>query len=215
VFEPFRQGDASTTRIHGGLGLGLSIVKHLVDAHGGTVAAQSAGPGHGATFIVRIPIAPECLAFPTSLRPSGDPDRTASLGGIHVLIVDDDEESRLVVAEHLSQHDAVVMTAESASAAYEVLRCHRIDVLLADIAMPDEDGYALVRRLRAGYVPAATLLPAAALTALARAGDRELALHAGFQMHLTKPVSRRALVAAVAALAQMGASHAATADGPR
>jgi signal transduction histidine kinase/ActR/RegA family two-component response regulator len=207
IFEPFRQGDASTTRVHGGLGLGLSIVKHLVDAHGGTIAAQSVGPGHGATFIVKIPLAPECLAFPVALRSSGDADSGASLRGLRVLIVDDDEQSRLVVAALLSNHDAVVMTAESADAAYEVLRSNRFDVMLADIAMPGEDGYALLRRLRAGYVRGASMLPAAALTALAREGDRELALDAGFQMHLTKPISPRSLVTAVATLAQMNGTR--------
>jgi signal transduction histidine kinase len=211
VFEAFRQGDASTTRSHGGLGLGLSIVKHLVDAHGGTVAAESAGPGHGATFMVRIPLAPECLAYPISHRSSVDADHDVSLSGLRVLVVDDDEESRLVVAEHLSNHEAVPITAGSASAAYEILRSSRIDVVLADIAMPGEDGYAMMRRLRAGFVPDATVLPAAALTALARQGDRELALDAGFQIHLTKPISPRTLVAAVATLAQMGTSRGARA----
>jgi signal transduction histidine kinase/ActR/RegA family two-component response regulator len=207
VFEPFRQADGSTTRVHGGLGLGLSIVKHLVEVHDGSVSVQSAGPGRGATFIVQFPIESEC----------GDPSHTwvpqssktteaPSLRGLSVLVVDDDDESRQVVAEYLADHDATVLTAASAADAYDVLRREQVAVLLVDIAMPGEDGYSLIRRLRAGFVPARASIPAAALTAFARDEDRQLALRAGFQMHLAKPVDPRALVAAVSTLAQAARS---------
>jgi signal transduction histidine kinase/ActR/RegA family two-component response regulator len=204
IFEPFRQADGSTTRLHGGLGLGLSIVKHLVEAHGGSVEAQSAGVGQGATFIARFPIDPACaneshrpVARATTVLPVDMP----SLDNVRVLVVDDDEESRLVVAEHLRRCNGVVFTASSAADAYNVLRRERVDVLLADIAMPGEDGYTLIRRVREGVVPVSAAIPAAAITAFAREEDRLLALRAGFQMHLAKPVDPDCLVAAVASLA--------------
>jgi signal transduction histidine kinase/ActR/RegA family two-component response regulator len=206
VFEPFRQGDGSTTRVHGGLGLGLAIVRHLVEAHHGTVQVASAGPGQGATFTVRLP----SDAASEPIRAVVSPGRTPaaaeapSLRGVRVLVVDDDEESRFVVAEHLGDRDATVMTAGSAADAYRLLQSERVDVLLADIAMPGEDGYALIRRVRSGYVPGVAAIPAAALTAFAREEDRQLAMHAGFQMHLAKPVDPPALVLAVATLSQIG-----------
>jgi len=206
VFEPFRQGDGSTTRVHGGLGLGLSIVKHLVEAHDGTVHAESAGPGQGAAFILRFPIDAACATTARSMAlPVAAPvvKEAPSLHGLCVLVVDDDEESRVVLAEHLEDRDAVVVTAASAADAYELLRRQRIDVLLADIAMPGEDGYTLIRRLRSGHVSGMAAIPAAALTAFAREEDRQLAMHAGFQMHLSKPVDPSALALAVAALARV------------
>jgi CheY-like chemotaxis protein len=207
VFEPFRQADASTTRVHGGLGLGLSIVKHLVEAHHGTIGADSDGPGRGATFTVMFPVdraATTLPAAPSTRRRErlSSPD-AASLRGVSVLVVDDDDESRHVLAECLQMHEASVHTAASASDAYATLQREQIDVLLADIAMPGEDGYALIRRVRAGFVPGHATIPAAALTAFAREEDRHLALHAGFQMHLVKPVDPSAVVGAVATLARM------------
>jgi signal transduction histidine kinase/ActR/RegA family two-component response regulator len=202
VFEPFRQADGSTTRVHGGLGLGLSIAKHLVEAHHGSIRADSAGPGKGATFVVRLPAAPHRLearadngAAPIALADD------VSIEGTSVLVVDDDYESRQVVAECLESRGAAVHLAGSASAAYAILQKERVDVLLADIAMPEEDGYAMIRRIRAGLVPHGSTLPAAALTAFARADDRLVALRAGFQMHLAKPVDPDVIVTAVAKLA--------------
>jgi CheY-like chemotaxis protein len=204
VFEAFRQADGSTTRAHGGLGLGLSIVKHLVEAHGGMVQADSAGPGHGATFVVRFPIDPACAALAQHHLPPSNAVaphvESASLDGLHILVIDDDEESRLMVAEHLEGRGAVVLVAPSAADAYDVLRRERVDGLLADIAMPGEDGYTFIRRIRAGLLPESTRVPAAALTALTRKEDRQLALDAGFEMHIAKPVEPDALVSAVAAL---------------
>jgi signal transduction histidine kinase/ActR/RegA family two-component response regulator len=205
VFDAFRQGDGSSTRAQGGLGLGLAIVKHLVDAHGGTVTAHSAGEGRGATFAVRIPLCTAGMPIETG-TPSSDPrarsaaDHHAALQGLRVLIVEDDEETRHVVAAQLASHQAMTSTAGSAAEAFELLQREHFDVLLADIAMPVEDGYGLIRRVRSARNPDAASIPAAALTAFAREEDRQQALAAGFQAHLAKPVEVGALVAAVARL---------------
>ena len=207
VFEPFLQGDGSSTRLHGGLGLGLSIVRHLVDAHGGTVSAHSAGEGRGATFVVKLPTA--AMTSPLAREPIEDRRRplpptplaaAQSLEGVSVLVVDDDEQSRLVVAAHLEAYHAAVITAPSAAMALDVLQRQHVDVLLADIAMPGEDGYSLIRKLRALDAPSIAAIPAAALTAFARNEDRQQALEAGFQLHLAKPIDADALVSAVATL---------------
>jgi signal transduction histidine kinase/ActR/RegA family two-component response regulator len=206
VFEPFRQADGSTTRRHAGLGLGLAIVRHLVDAHGGTVTAQSRGEGQGATFMVRLPVARKSgdVAEPTAhghstlqARPS---EAEMALAGLSVLVVDDDEESRRMVKAQLELFHAVVLTAESARQAFEVLDREHVDVLLSDIGMPHEDGYALIRKLRALHPSAISAIPAAALTAFARDEDRLRALQAGFQLHLAKPIDTDVLVTAVARL---------------
>jgi signal transduction histidine kinase/ActR/RegA family two-component response regulator len=204
MFEPFRQGDASTTRYHGGLGLGLSIVKHLVEAHGGEVTAHSGGQGLGATFTVLLPLAPasagqaEVGMAETPL--TRHPHPPTLLEGVSVLVVDDDEQGRQVVTAQLEGHHASVLTAASAAQALELLRHERVDVLLADIAMPGEDGYELIRQVRAMHPAPIASIPAAALTAFARNEDRLAALQAGFQLHLAKPVDAHSLVTTVARL---------------
>jgi signal transduction histidine kinase/CheY-like chemotaxis protein len=207
VFESFRQAEAATTRRQGGLGLGLSIVRHLVEAHGGSVKAESPGEGLGATFVVRLPIVAMCatpaeaaaatLAARVELPPDGP---IASLSGLSVLVVDDDRESLAIVAEYLTGQQATVLTAASAIQAFDILRRERVDVLLADIAMPEEDGYSLIRRIRASAPGETAAIPAAALTSFARAEDRQLALEAGFHLHVAKPVDPRRLIEAIAML---------------
>jgi signal transduction histidine kinase/ActR/RegA family two-component response regulator len=201
VFEPFRQADGSATRMYDGLGLGLAIVKQLVEAHGGTISVDSAGEGKGATFTVRLPLAHEVRHL--RQPPTPDPERESephSLLGLSVLVVDDDMDSRDVVSAYLEAHHATVQTAASAADAFALLQREPVDVLLADVAMPGEDGYSLIRRVRALSRGRAALVPAAALTAFAREEDRVAALKAGFQMHLTKPIDPDSLVAAVATL---------------
>jgi signal transduction histidine kinase/CheY-like chemotaxis protein len=193
MFEPFRQGDGSTTRQHGGLGLGLAIVKHLVEAHRGTVTAENRSDGCGAIFTVRLPMLPlavESRSHAATVAPT-------TLEGMSVLVVDDDEETRDVIAAHLADHYAHVITAESSSAAMDVLNRERVDVLVTDVAMPGEDGYTLLRKVRASTSAGVAAMPAVALTALAREEDRQRALEAGFQLHLPKPIDIGTLVTAI------------------
>jgi signal transduction histidine kinase/ActR/RegA family two-component response regulator len=206
IFEPFRQADASSTRAHPGLGLGLAIVKSLVEAHGGTIRAHSDGEGHGASFTVTLPtagLAAIDAAAAANVSRHARPETGESddeLAGVSILLVDDESDTREVVAAQLQESGATVLTAESVTRALELLQREHVDVLLADIGMPGEDGYSLIRRVRALPQASMAAIPAAALTALARKEDRQQALQAGFQMHLTKPVDSKVLVTAIATL---------------
>ncbi|MFT3770036.1 MAG: ATP-binding protein [Minicystis sp.] len=208
VFDRFRQADASTTRQHGGLGLGLAIVKHLVDLHGGAVRAESEGAGRGASFTVSLP----CEAAPVEDSPLPALVEAPSLRGVRVLVVDDEEDTRVLVARVLEEHDAAVAAAASAGEALDLLRGRAFDVVLSDIGMPGMDGYALVQAIRGGAAGARDV-PAIAMTAFVRAEDRERALSAGYQVHLGKPFEPAALVAAVASLASAPAPLAGQAHG--
>jgi PAS domain S-box-containing protein len=206
VFDRFRQADATTTRRHGGLGLGLSIVKHLVEMHGGTIRAKSPGEGQGATFSVTLPIIvvhPE-LPEPQKVRPKEtdsveDICRAGALAGLKVLVVDDETDARQLIRRVLADCEAEVAVASSAAEAMAVIGQFRPDVLVCDIGMPEQDGYDLIHEVRAN--PITKDLPAAALTAFARTDDRKRSLLAGFQTHIAKPVDPAELTAAVASLA--------------
>ncbi|MBI2825080.1 MAG: response regulator [Planctomycetia bacterium] len=209
VFDRFRQSDASTTRRHGGLGLGLSIVRHLVELQGGTVSATSAGEGQGATFTVRFPLLAvhwhrmDHKHHATAVAPSaldGLP-LAPRLDGVKVLVVDDEPDASQLVKRVLEERHATVETAGSAAEALERIAILQPDVLISDIGMPDADGYELIRRLRALPESALADVPAVALTAFARAVDRERSTQAGYQVHLAKPVESTELVAVVANLA--------------
>ncbi len=203
AFDRFRQFDGSTTRVHGGLGLGLSIVRHLVELHGGTVAAQSEGEGLGSTFVVRLPAAAGA-ADPADVR-AGAAERDAPLGGIRVLAVDDDPDTRELLGFVLRQGGAEVRTTESVAEALDEMATFQPHVLVSDIGMPDADGYDLIARVRALESPWARRLATVALTAYARVEDRNRLLAAGFHSYVAKPVDPEELVAAVARLARPSA----------
>ncbi|HLY37390.1 MAG TPA: ATP-binding protein [Candidatus Binatia bacterium] len=199
VFEPFRQADGSSTRRHGGLGLGLAIVRALVERHGGTVRADSAGEGHGATFTVELPLLDANGIV--AAEPAGEVDdaRTtprAVLRGLHVLVVDDDPDSNAVVSALLSARGAEVRTAQSAGEALSIAVTWRPDVVVSDVAMPGEDGLALLRELRARRETIGDV-PAIALTAHGSKSDRRRLLDAGFQAHVAKPFDPVHLAAVV------------------
>ena len=197
VFDRFRQADASTTRRHGGLGLGLAIVRQLTEVHGGSVRVESAGAGQGATFTVSIPLASSDGA---SQRPATHaPLFDVSLRGVNILVVDDEPDAREFVARVLMDNEAAVDVAGGVDEALELMNRKLPHVLVSDIGMADRDGYELVAEVRARFD--AKQLPAIAVTAFARAEDRRRALSAGFQLHVAKPVDPHELTLAVASLA--------------
>ena len=197
VFERFRQHDSSSTRAFGGLGLGLAIVRYLVELHGGTVRAQSAGLGQGATFVVEMPIRAVAQEAPA---PEEADATQRPLDGVSVLVCDDEDDARDLVCAVLEHAGARVEMASNAQAALEAVREHHPNVLVSDIGMPIEDGYSLVRRLRALPAGDGRETPAVALTAYASPADVQRALAAGFQKHVAKPVDPDALVSTLAAL---------------
>ncbi|BAZ38289.1 multi-sensor hybrid histidine kinase [Calothrix sp. NIES-4101] len=204
VFDRFRQEDSSSTRTYGGLGLGLAIVRHLVELHGGTVSADSPGTGKGATFTVKLPLLYRQEENPPSapLHPPLSP--LPSLAGVRVLIVDDEADTLDFLVTVLEQSQAQVQTATSVSEAIACISQSQPDVLVSDIGMPSEDGYSLIRKIRQMKPEAGGNIPAAALTAYARTEDRMRAIQEGFQLHLPKPVEPEELIAVVASLAGRG-----------
>jgi signal transduction histidine kinase/ActR/RegA family two-component response regulator len=198
VFERFRQADSTASRKHGGLGLGLSIVRHLTEAHGGSVSAESPGEGLGATFTVHLPIRE--VRTPPKTRESPDPRGTA-LAGLRVLLVDDEADTREVLRVLLEVQGATVTAASSAGEALDLLRRHATDVLLADIGMPEQDGYALIEAVRA-LTTSEAVVPAIAVTAYVSSRDRARAFKAGYGWHLAKPVDPDQLIAVVSAAAR-------------
>jgi len=207
LFDRFSQADDNAARVHGGLGLGLSIVKNLTELHGGEVSAHSDGPGRGAVFVVRFPRAAEAAQparVPVSPEPAGDADQEAGncgdVAGLRVLLVDDHADVLEAHARLLSEESAVVTTAPSALVALDLLHGQRFDVLVSDLGMPGLDGYDLIRRVRQSLSMDAAMLPALAVTAFVRSEDRDAALEAGYQQCLQKPVSPVEFVQAVARL---------------
>jgi signal transduction histidine kinase/ActR/RegA family two-component response regulator len=202
VFDRFRQADSSTTRSFGGLGLGLAIVRHLVELHGGTVSAHSDGVDKGATFSATFPLLadrtePIAVAHSAELKASD----IRALNGLRVLLVDDEPEARQIISTVITRTGAEVTVCTSASEALAKLGEWQPDVILSDIAMPDEDGYSFISKVRRLPRERGGETPAAALTAYARDVDRQQALAAGYQMHIAKPIGAGQLVSMIARLA--------------
>ncbi|MDQ1522857.1 MAG: hypothetical protein QOE47_781, partial [Pyrinomonadaceae bacterium] len=216
IFDRFRQADGTSTRRYGGLGLGLSIVRHLVELHGGTARADSPGEGRGATFTITLPLA----ITPHAAKDHGHSSATGddyswrygesgaprvkpplSLAGVRVLLVEDDEDSLNTLAAILTGYQATVQTAACAADALDALNWYKPDVLISDLAMPREDGYSLISKLRAREAETGEQTPAIALTAYVRVEDRARALSAGFNTFVPKPVDPGELINAILNLA--------------
>ena len=211
IFDRFRQADSSSTRSQGGLGLGLAIVRHLVELHGGSVQADSEGLGKGSTFTIRLPLAIDKRPRQAQLNATESPwastrphlsivESVQSLEGVNVLLVDDDRDGLQLISTMLSGRQAKVHTATSVAEALEALEWFKPDVLVSDLAMPSEDGYSLIRKLRA--MEDTQHIPALALTAYVQIEDRTRALSAGFNMFVPKPVQPNELISAIANLAE-------------
>lgn len=207
VFDRFQQGDSTSTREHGGLGLGLAIVRHLVELHGGVVSADSAGAGQGSEFIVRLPmlvalqpavVESEARAHPAVGGTLAGP--IPSLKGLRILVVDDEVDAREIVSAILVQAGAEVATAPGVQQAIDLIDRWAPDVLISDIGMPNQDGYELIRRVRALPADKPRTIPAIALTAFARKQDRLRVLSAGYQMHVPKPIEPIELATVVASV---------------
>ena len=200
LFDRFQQQDATTTRRHGGLGIGLALVRQLLLLHGGTVEAHSDGPGLGASFTLTLPVVAD-IDVAAPLPAAAAPAQAARLDGLDVLLVEDEADVRAITTRILQQAGAHVTSAATAQEGLRLLQQRRPAVLLSDISMPVEDGYDLIRQVRALSFEAGGRTPAAAFTAYAGREDSERALQAGYQLHLAKPVAPEALLAAVAQLA--------------
>jgi len=209
VFDRFRQADSTSTRQHGGLGLGLAIARHLIEIHGGSIMGKSDGEGTGATFTVSLPLVGSTVE--SNVSPVSDLDAPESpaplsssyvLSGLHVLVVDDDEDTLELLSAALRSRGAQVTGVSSAAQAIDAVRIARPDVLVSDIAMPVEDGYQLIQKvIRLGFEPR---IPAIAITAYAKEEDKERALAAGYQRYLTKPVELGEFISSVAEVARNG-----------
>jgi signal transduction histidine kinase/ActR/RegA family two-component response regulator len=211
IFDRFRQADSGTTRAHTGLGLGLAIVRHIVELHGGRVSVTSAGQGQGSTFLVSLPVVPSDhradpsarrVALTSAARPSA-----VTLVGVRALIVDDDRDARDLVIEALRSRGAEVTPAGSAAECLAALDREVPDVILSDIGMPDQDGFDLIRLVRERPAERGGRVPAVALTAYARAEDRDRSIASGFQVHLAKPVKLDELLSTVAQLTANGGTN--------
>jgi PAS domain S-box-containing protein len=213
VFDRFRQADSSTTRRHGGLGLGLSIVKHLVELHGGSVRVKSAGEGQGATFVVSLPISVLRIEETSRVERPAFSDVDVStielprLEGVRALVVDDQADARILICRLIEENGGRCILAETGAEALTLIAQEDVNILISDIGMPDFDGYELIRRIRSMHSSTIRNLPAIALTAYARADDRQRALLAGFQMHVSKPVEPRELIAGIASLLNLSAAR--------
>ncbi len=206
IFDRFAQADGSIARRHGGLGLGLAIVRQLVELHRGSVRAHSAGVGQGATFIVELPLVQGPAEAVPRAAAANEPRRGyGTLAGVRVLVVEDDADARELIRSVLAERGADVRATASAGEALEAMRAEPPDVLLSDVGMAGVDGYALLRQVRSLPPDKGGRVPAAAITAYARDADREAALRAGFDLHLVKPLRGEALVEAVLALLERGA----------
>jgi len=205
VFDHFRQEEGGTSRRQGGLGLGLAIVRHIVELHGGTVRAASEGLGKGATFTVALPVTPVCDLSPGESRGKAadgrlTPENPSALAGVRVLVVDDDADMRELTTMILAAGGAEVRTAVSATEALAACDEWRPDVLISNIGMPGEDGYTLMKKLRARESERGGHIPAIALTAYGRGEDRLRAFSVGYEYHIPKPIEPEELLVAVASL---------------
>jgi CheY-like chemotaxis protein/two-component sensor histidine kinase len=200
VFDRLRQGEGGSARSHGGLGIGLALVRHFVELHGGSVYAESPGEGKGATFVVKLPLmVAEMLERPIAARDGGMLDGP-SLAGARIVVIDDDPTTVELITEVLIQVGADVIECRTTDEALDAIARRRPDALVSDIEMPGQDGYSLIRKLRALSPEQGGKVPAVALTAFGRPEDRVRSLRAGFNIHVTKPVDPAELIAIIASL---------------